>query len=109
MMELQLWINSKTQIVMKLKKSNCDKTKTQIVKKTQSLGLWLLWQNSYCNKTPIVRKTQTVKKKLKNSNVTNFKFGQKMKTKILTKLKIEIVTKLKKLKLETWNMTNLNL
>ena len=63
--ELKLWQNYKTQFVMKLKNSNCDKiikinlwqkSKTQIVTKLK------LWQNSICDKTQIVTKPKLWKK-----------------------------------------------
>ena len=72
----------KTHIVMKLKYSNCDKTKNSICDKTQKLKLWWnsklkLWWNS---KTQIV-----IKHKITNSDTT-----QKLKTLLLDSLLQEI-------------------
>ena len=60
--QIELWQNSKTQIVTRPINSICDNSKTQIGKKTLKLQLWKilkLWQNS---------KTQIGDKKLKNWN-----------------------------------------
>ena len=62
--KLKLWLNSKTQIVTKLKKkSSCDYT--QIVTKLK------LWQNSNCDSTQIV--TTQIVTKLKPQIVTQLK------------------------------------
>ena len=80
----QLCWYSKTQIVMKLKNSNCDKT--EIVTKLK------LWRNSHCNYTQIVT-TQPMKKlqNLQNSKLKmwQLKLWEKKpsKTQIVTKLK----------------------
>ena len=86
--KLKVWGNSKTQIVMKLKNSNCDEI--QKLKLLFNSGTWLLmklknsnwfetqklkwWQNS---------KTQIVIKK--NSNCQKFNYDN---TQIVTKLKL---------------------
>ena len=87
--KLKLWQNTKTHIVMNLQNSNCDETQTQIVMKfknsngdkTQKLKLWQnskiqMWQNSICDKTPIVTKLQL------------WQYSSCDKTQIVTKLKL---------------------
>ena len=87
--KLNWWQNSKTQTVTKLKNSNCDKTqKLKLLQNsncdtTQIVTKFKLGQNSYCHKTP------NVKKKLQNS-----KFEEEKKLQNSKCDKIQIVTKL---------------
>ena len=63
--KLKLWQNSETQIMMKLKNSNDDKTiKKKVTKLKNSNSLknlivteFKLWQNSICDKTQVVDKS----------------------------------------------------
>ena len=80
----------KTQIVMKLKKSNGDKTQ---------LKLWQNTKNSNCDKTQIVTKLKIERKKISTQNVKRFKLWQNLRTQILTKLKNSNYDKTQKLKL----------
>ena len=68
-----MWWNSKTQIVMKLKNSNCDET--------QNLKVW--WNS----KTPIVTKLQLWQNS-KTQNVSKIKLWQNLITQIVIKLEI---------------------
>ena len=71
-----MWRNFKTQIVMKLKNSNCDETqklKLQWNSKTQTV---MKLKSSNCDKNSNVEKTQKLK------------LWQKSKTQIVTKLKL---------------------
>ena len=72
-----MWSNSETQIVRKFKNSNYDKTQKLIwwqnLKNLNVIKL-NLWQNSSCDKTQIVKKTQIV---------TNSNCEKKLKTQML--------------------------
>ena len=68
-----------------------------------------LWQNSYCDKTQIVKKLKSWEK-IKNSNVTKLRLCQNSRTQIITIQKLKLWQNLKNWNWEkTRNMTNLNL
>ena len=104
-----MWINSKTQTVIKLENSNCDKT--QIVTKPKKNKFWLNSKKSNLEVTKTLKlwlnsKTEIVTK-LKNSNCDQsqkLKLWQDSKTQIFTKLKNWNFDKTQKLKL--WQYQN---
>ena len=104
-----MWINSKTQTVIKLENSNCDKT--QIVTKPKKKIFWLNSKKSNLEVTKTLKlwlnsKTEIVTK-LKNSNCDQsqkLKLWQDSKTQIFTKLKNWNFDKTQKLKL--WQYQN---
>ena len=72
--KLKLWQHSKTQIVMKLKYSSCDNSKTQIEPKLN------LWQNSKLKLWQIFKKKTQIVTKLVNSNCDKCKSQFEKKT-----------------------------
>ena len=84
-----MWQNLKTQIVMKLKNSNCDKSydkKTQIVTKLKN---WNSVKNSNCEETqPTIKKKRNWWQNLNTQIVTKDKKSIYDQTQIVTKLKM---------------------
>ena len=97
--KLKWWKNAKTQMVTKLKNSNCDKTKKKSnFDKAQKLKLLLnsknqivtqlkLWKKSNCDKTKILTK-------LKNFKCDKIQIVTKLKLKLWQNAKTHIVKKL---------------